>query len=97
MDVLMRLLSALVFLLALSACDDAGQADAVGGGERPQVSAEKVEAERVCAEMTGYTPDSADPAAAKRQEEYKNCVAAVTGGSAAPELRGRSSDAPTAP
>jgi hypothetical protein len=90
----MRLVSALVFLLALSACDDAAQPDA--GADRPQVSAEKVEAERVCAEMTGYTPESVDPAAAKRQEEYMSCVAAVIGG-ATPELRGRSSDAPTAP
>lgn len=92
----MRLASTLVCLLALSACDDAGPPVADAGGERPQISAEKVEAERVCAEMTGYTPDGADPAAAKRQEEYKSCVAAVTGGEA-PALRGRSNDAPTTP
>ena len=95
----MRLVSALLCLLALSACDDAGPPAASADGERPQVSAEKVEAARVCAELTGYSPDGAVTdagTAAKRQEEYKSCVAAVTRANA-PELRGRSNEAPVAP
>lgn len=95
----MRLVSALLCLLALSACDDAGPPAASADGERPQVSAEKVEAARVCAELTGYSPDGAATdagTAARRQEEYKSCVAAVSGASA-PELRGRSNEIPVAP
>lgn len=95
----MRLVSVLVFLLTLSACDESGPPAVDAGGERPQISAEQVEGERVCAEMTGHTPGGAETdagTAAKRQEEYKDCVAAVTG-VGAPELRGRSNEAPTAP
>jgi hypothetical protein len=97
-DVHMRLASAFVFLLALSACDDAGQPVADGdGGDRPQISAEQVEAERVCAELTGYAPGGVEADAgttAKREKEYKDCVAAVTGGGP-PELRGRSGATPS--
>lgn len=87
----MRLVSVFVLVLTLSACDDAGPPEVDAGGDRPQISAEQVEAERVCAELTGYTPGAAetDPGTtAKRQKEYKDCVAAVTGGDK-PELRGR--------
>ncbi len=90
----MRLVSVIVFLLTLSACDDAGP-PAVDAGDRPQISADQVEAERVCAELTGYAPSGAEVDAAttaKRQKEYKDCVAAVTGGGP-PELLGRSGKA----
>lgn len=93
-DVPMRLVSGLLLTLAVSACGEAGP-PVVDTGDRPQISAEQVEAERVCAEMTGYAAGGteADPATtAKRQEEYKACVAAVTGGGL-PELRGRSGEA----
>lgn len=90
----MRLASGLLLTLAISACEEAGP-PAVDTGDRPQISADQVEAERVCAELTGYAPGGAEADAAttaKREKEYKDCVAAVTGGGP-PELRGRSGEA----
>lgn len=97
-DVSMRLVSALVLVLALAACDDAGPQPPVDiSGGQPQISAETVEAGRVCAELTGYSPgapEATDAAMSKREKEYKDCVAAVIGGGP-PELRGRSEEPPT--
>jgi len=98
MDVSMRLVSALVLVMALTACDDAGPQPAVDtSGDPSQISAETVEAGRVCAELTGYAPGApevTDAAMSKREKEYKDCVAAVIGGGP-PELRGRSEEPPT--
>jgi len=92
----MRLVSGLALMLAISACDEAAPLAVDTGGDRPQISAEQIEAERACSELTGYAPGGADAAAAtaaKRQKEFRDCVAAVTGGRPQ-ELRGRSGATP---
>ena len=94
----MRLASGIVLALVLTACDGATQPDDLSA--EPAVSAEKIEAERACAELTGYSPDA--PAAAvsetqaMRAKEFKACVTAVAGGGHI-ELRGRSTDPVSAP
>jgi len=91
----MRLVSALILVAALAGCDDAAPAATLeAGGDRPQVTAEKVEAERACAELTGYQPGAVTTDAAGtealRLKDFRACVATVIGGEpAAPELRGR--------
>ena len=95
----MRLVSGLILALAVSACGEPAQpdADAAGAGQ-PQPTAEKIQAERACAELTGYSPEpgAGGPVEtrARREREYKACVNAVTSGGpgdeAQPKLRGRS-------
>lgn len=76
--------------LALAACS-APQGPDADTGAKPVRAAGQVEAEQACAGVTGRT-DGAD---AMREEEYRNCIAAVIkGDTAAPALRGRT-DAPT--
>ena len=94
----MRLASGIVLALVLAACDDAATT-----AEAPRdsaVTAEQIEAKRVCAELTGYSPDApaaaADETQAMRAKEFKACVAAVAGGGQI-ELRGRSTDPVSAP
>lgn len=103
---MMRLATGLVLALAMSACDGAGRSGAGNAADdRPDITAEQIEAQRVCAELTGHSPDpggaGSEETRAMREKEYKACVAAVAGGGQ-PELRGRSSDsvlqpAPPAP
>ncbi len=93
---MMRLASGLVLALVMSACDGGGQPGAGNAAaNRPDISAEQIEAKRVCAELTGYSPvpggAGSEETRAMREKEYKACVAAVAGGGQ-PELRGRSSD-----
>ena len=94
----MRLASGIVLALALTACDD-GAPTAAAPGESA-VTAEQIEAKRVCAELTGYSPDApaavGDETQAMRAKEFKACVAAVAGGGQI-ELRGRSTDPVSAP
>lgn len=90
----MRAVLAFAMLAALAACDDAAQSAAPTPAR--EITAEIVEAERACAELTGYAP-TAQPekppeALALLQKEYNACVAAVTGGGK-PELRGRTESA----
>jgi hypothetical protein len=86
----MRAVLAMAMLASLAACDDAGQAAAPEPAR--EITAEIVEAERACGELTGYVAGGqADKAAdtwALLQKEFNACVAAVTGGDK-PELRGR--------
>ena len=94
----MRSVSGIVLALALTACDDA--APTAGTPGESAVTAEQIEAKRVCAELTGYSPDApvaaADETQAMRAKEFKACVAAVAGGEKI-ELRGRSTDPVSAP
>lgn len=87
----MRAVLALAMLMSLSACDDAGQAAAPIPAR--EITAELVEAERACAELTGYVasgkPEKSPEAMALLEKEYNACVAAVTDDGAKPALRGR--------
>lgn len=90
----MRAVLAMAMLASLAACDEAGQAAAPEPAR--EITAEIVEAERACAELTGYVPggqaSKAPDTWALLQKEFNACVASVTGGGK-PELRGRTGDA----
>ena len=63
----------------------------------PVKTAERVEAEHACADLTGHAaegPEGAPSATdAKREQEFESCVSTVLKGDDAPALRGRT-DAP---
>lgn len=86
----MRAVLAMAMLASLAACDEAGQAAAPEPAR--EITAEVVEAERACAELTGYSAGGQANRPAETwallQKEFNACVASVTGGSK-PELRGR--------
>lgn len=91
----MRAVWATAMLASLAACEDAGQAAAPEPAR--EITAEIVEAERACADLTGYLPggqaNKAPETWARLQKEFNACVAAVTGGDK-PELRGRTDSGP---
>ena len=91
----MRAVLAFAMLAFLAACDDAAQLAAPEPAR--EITAELVEAERACAELTGYAPtaqtEKSPEALAMLEKEYNACVAAVTDGGAKPALRGRTESA----
>lgn len=89
----MRAAISLAMLALLAACDEAGPERSDPSRE---ITAERVGAERACAEITGYKPDGPRETTPDTQllfqKEYDACVAAVLAGDK-PALRGRTEDA----
>ncbi len=91
----MRAVMAFALIVSLSsACDDAGQPATTAIGPAREVTAENVEAERACAEITGFSRERASVDMTLREKEFTACVAAVLSGNK-PALRGRADDATT--
>ncbi len=92
----MRAVMTLALLLPLAACDDVARPGSAATGSAREITAEQVEAERACAELTGYSAQAPrgmpEDKKALLQKEFAACVAAVTGGDK-PALRGRAGDA----
>lgn len=81
-------------LLALAGCENDAAPRGASDGALADISAETVEARRICAAITGHTRDGPVPAASamdvKRAQEFSDCVEAVAGATPpAPALRGR--------
>jgi hypothetical protein len=81
-------------LLALAGCGNDGEARAPYDGALAEISAETVEARRICATITGYMGAGPAPDASAmdvmRAQEFSDCVKAVAGGQPpGPALRGR--------
>lgn len=89
---------AIGLVLALAGCGQPLEGTAAGAAE-PAKTVLQTEAEKACADMTGYASTSADGKTAGTEalirREYETCVGAVASGDApasdAPALRGRTS------
>lgn len=93
----MRATISFAMFVTLAACDQTSAPDSGLSAPGREITAERVEAERACAELTGHSPDRTGDATPEtrllRQKEYNSCVASVLGGDK-PALRGRAEDAP---